>query len=155
MPPERSHQMEPGRPCESRRSFAYLLLYSFKRREIKPGPKLFLSRFGIDQVQGGGISRMGKQPGRSVGVIVMVVAVIVLMLMMVVLMMVMIVVIVIVSMIMGMIVRVAVNFGVVVVGIAGRGVFSLSDRQLHFDHRLDVAAGIVAVRNDQPDGAPF
>src|SRR5581483_7190695 len=153
MPPERSHQMEPGRPCESRRSFAYLLLYSFKRREIKPGPKLFLSRFGIDQVQGGGISRMGKQPGRAVGVIVMVVAVIVLM--MVVLMVIMIVVIMIVSMIMGMILRVAVNFGVVVVGIAGRGVFSLSDRQLHLDHRLDVAAGIVAVRNDQPDGTPF
>lgn len=66
----------------------------------------------------------------------------------------MIVVIMVVIMIMSMIVGVAMNSGVVMVGVPG-GVFSFSDGQFDSDDRFHIAASVVAVRNDQPDRSPL
>lgn len=60
----------------------------------------------------------------------------------------------IVLVIMPVIVRVAVDGGVVMVGIPG-GVFPFSDGQLDSENRFDVAASVVAVRDDQPERTPF
>src|SRR5579884_1873225 len=82
---------------------------------------------------------------------IMIVVIVSMIMMIVVMTMVMVV---IVVMIMSMIVGVAVDRRIIMIRIPG-GVFSLAGCDLDPKDRFDVAAGIVAVRNDQPERTSF